>query len=264
MIFNLSQMASSYKKIHIIADANSTAQSAKRLIAKKYKNSPINDSDVLVVLGGDGFMLASLKKYQKYQLPFYGMNKGNRGFLLNKFDEKDLINKINKSKIAELHPLEMYARNKNGKVKTAIAVNEVSVFRETRQAAKLEIKIDNKIRMKEVTCDGVLVATPAGSTAYNLSVRGPVLDLESNLLAVTPISPFKPRGWRGATINNRSKVSIKNLDFKKRPVSVVADNIEFRDVSNVSIYLNKNKTFKLLYDKKYGLKERNLAEQFKF
>ncbi len=257
-------MASSYKKIHIIADANSTAQSAKRLIAKKYKNSPINDSDVLVVLGGDGFMLASLKKYQKYQLPFYGMNKGNRGFLLNKFDEKDLINKINKSKIAELHPLEMYARNKNGKVKTAIAVNEVSVFRETRQAAKLEIKIDNKIRMKEVTCDGVLVATPAGSTAYNLSVRGPVLDLESNLLAVTPISPFKPRGWRGATINNRSKVSIKNLDFKKRPVSVVADNVEFRDVSNVSIYLNKNKTFKLLYDKKYGLKERNLAEQFKF
>lgn len=257
-------MASSYKKIHIIADANSTAQSAKRLIAKKYKNSPINDSDVLVVLGGDGFMLASLKKYQKYQLPFYGMNKGNRGFLLNKFDEKDLINKINKSKIAELHPLEMYARNKNGKVKTAIAVNEVSVFRETRQAAKLEIKIDNKIRMKEVTCDGVLVATPAGSTAYNLSVRGPVLDLESNLLAVTPISPFKPRGWRGATINNRSKVSIKNLDFKKRPVSVVADNVELRDVSNVSIYLNKNKTFKLLYDKKYGLKERNLAEQFKF
>ena len=257
-------MASSYNKIHIIADANSTAQSAKRLIAKKYKNFPINDSDVLVVLGGDGFMLASLKKYQKYQLPFYGMNKGNRGFLLNKFDEKDLINKINKSKIAELHPLEMYAKNKNGKVKTAIAVNEVSVFRETRQAAKLEIKIDNKIRMKEVTCDGVLVATPAGSTAYNLSVRGPVLDLESNLLAVTPISPFKPRGWRGATINNRSKVSIKNLDFKKRPVSVVADNIEFRDVSNVSIYLNKNKTFKLLYDKKYGLKERNLAEQFKF
>jgi NAD+ kinase len=257
-------MASSYKKIHIIADANSSAQSAKRLIAKKYKNFPINDSDVLVVLGGDGFMLASLKKYQKYQLPFYGMNKGNRGFLLNKFDEKDLINKINKSKIAELHPLEMYAKNKNGKVKTAIAVNEVSVFRETRQAAKLEIKIDNKIRMKEVTCDGVLVATPAGSTAYNLSVRGPVLDLESNLLAVTPISPFKPRGWRGATINNRSKVSIKNLDFKKRPVSVVADNIEFRDVSNVSIYLNKNKTFKLLYDKKYGLKERNLAEQFKF
>ena len=257
-------MASSYKKIHIIADANSTAQSARRLIAKKYKNFPINDSDVLLVLGGDGFMLASLKKYQKYQLPFYGMNKGNRGFLLNKFDEKDLINKINKSKIAELHPLEMYARNKNGKVKTAIAVNEVSVFRETRQAAKLEIKIDNKIRMKEVTCDGVLVATPAGSTAYNLSARGPVLDLESNLLAVTPISPFKPRGWRGATINNRSKVSIKNLDFKKRPVSVVADNVEFRHVLNVNIYLNKNKTFRLLYDKKFGLKERNLAEQFKF
>ena len=148
--------------------------------------------------------------------------------------------------------------------KTAIAVNEVSVFRETRQAAKLEIKVDNKVRMKEIICDGTLVATPAGSTAYNLSARGPVLDLESNLLAVTPISPFKPRGWRGASINNNAKVSIKNLDPKKRPVSVVADNVEFRHVLNVNIYLNKNITFRLLYDKKFGLKERNLAEQFKF
>jgi NAD+ kinase len=130
-------MAISYSKIHIIADTNSTAQSAKKLITKKYKNYSIRDSDVLIVLGGDGFMLASLKKYQKYKIPFYGMNKGNRGFLLNKFDEKDLINKINKANIAELHPLEMYAKNKNGKIKTAIAVNEVSVFRETRQALSL-------------------------------------------------------------------------------------------------------------------------------
>ena len=257
-------MAISYSKIHIIADATPTAQSAKKLITKKYKNHSINDSDVLVVLGGDGFMLSSLKKYQKYKLPFYGMNKGNRGFLLNKFDEKNLINKINKADIAELHPLEMYAKNNNGKIKTAIAINEVSVFRETRQAAKLEIKIDNKVRMREIVCDGTLVATPAGSTAYNLSARGPVLDLESNLLALTPISPFKPRGWRGASINSNAKVSIKNLDPKKRPVSVVADNVEFRHVLTVNVYLNKNKTFRLLYDKKYGLKERNLAEQFKF
>jgi len=248
-------MHRSYNKIHVIADSSPNAQASKRSIIKKYKNYSINDSDVFIVLGGDGFMLASLKKYQKYKIPFYGMNKGNRGFLLNKFDDKDLINKINKANVAELHPL---------KIKTAIAVNEVSVFRETRQAAKLEIKVDNKIRMKEIVCDGTLVATPAGSTAYNLSARGPVLDLESNLLAVTPISPFKPRGWRGATINSNSKVSIKNLEPKKRPVSVVADNIEFRDVLNVNIYLNKNKTFKLLYDKKFGLKERNLAEQFKF
>ncbi len=257
-------MHRSYNKIHVIADSSPNAQAAKRSIIKKYKNYPINDSDVFIVLGGDGFMLASLKKYQKYKIPFYGMNKGNRGFLLNRFDEKDLINKINKANIAELHPLEMYAKNKNGKIKTAIAINEVSVFRETRQAAKLEIKIDNKVRMKEIICDGTLVATPAGSTAYNLSARGPVLDLESNLLALTPISPFKPRGWRGASINNNAKVSIKNLDSKKRPVSVVADNIEFRHVLNVNIYLNKNKTFRLLYDKKFGLKERNLAEQFKF
>ena len=218
-------MHRSYNKIHVIADSSPNAQAAKRSIIKKYKNYSINDSNVFIVLGGDGFMLSSLKKYQKYKIPFYGMNKGNRGFLLNKFDEKDLINKINKANIAELHPLEMHAKNKNGKIKTAIAVNEVSVFRETRQAAKLEIRIDNKVRMKEIVCDGTLIATPAGSTAYNLSARGPVLDLESNLLALTPISPFKPRGWRGATINNNSKVSIKNLDPKKRPVSVVADNI---------------------------------------
>ncbi|NBQ00314.1 MAG: NAD kinase, partial [Proteobacteria bacterium] len=147
-------MHRSYNKIHIIADSSPNAQAAKRSITKKYKNYPINDSDVFIVLGGDGFMLASLKKYQKYKIPFYGMNKGNRGFLLNKFDEKDLLNKINKADTAELHPLEMYARNKNGKIKTAIAINEVSVFRETRQAAKLEIKIDNKIRMKEIVCDG--------------------------------------------------------------------------------------------------------------
>ena len=133
-----------------------------------------------------------------------------------------------------------------------------------KRPSLLTIKIDNKIRMKEIVCDGTLVATPAGSTAYNLSARGPVLDLESNLLALTPISPFKPRGWRGATINSNSKVSFKNLDPKKRPVSVVADNVEFRHVLNVNIYLNKNKTFRLLYDKKFGLKERNLAEQFKF
>ncbi len=133
-------MHRSYNKIHVIADSSPNAQAAKRSIIKKYKNYPINDSDVFIVLGGDGFMLASLKKYQKYKIPFYGMNKGNRGFLLNRFDEKDLINKINKANIAELHPLEMYAKNKNGKIKTAIAVNEVSVFRETRQAAKLEIK----------------------------------------------------------------------------------------------------------------------------
>jgi len=164
---------------------------------------------VFIVLGDDGFMLDSPKKYQKHKIPFYEMNKGNRGFLLNRFDEKNLINKINKADIAELHPLKMYTKNKIGKIKTAIAINEVSIFRETRQAAKLKVKIENKIRMKEIICDSTLVATPAGSTAYNLSARGPVLDLESNFLALTPISPFKPRGWRSASISNNVKVSIK-------------------------------------------------------
>lgn len=253
-----------YNKIHIIADNTNIAQEAKRAIIKKYKNYPIKKSDIFIVLGGDGFMLMSLKKYYKFKKPFYGMNKGTRGFLLNKYNVNNLIKKINKSDTAEIHPLEMIAKNNSNKIKKAIAINEVSVFRQTRQAAKIEIKIDNKVRIKELICDGALVATPAGSTAYNLSAKGPILDLSSNQLALTPISPFRPRGWRGALISNKSKIYIKNLSTNKRPISVVADNLEVRNVINVNIFLNKNKTFKLMYDRKFGLKERNLAEQFKF
>jgi len=253
-----------YNKFHILADNTNIAQEAKREIIKKYKNYPIKKSDIFIVLGGDGFMLMSLKKYYKFEKPFYGMNKGTRGFLLNKYNVNNLIKKINESDTAEIHPLEMIAKNISNTIKKAIAVNEVSVFRQTRQAAKIEIKIDNKIRIKELICDGALVATPAGSTAYNLSLKGPILDLSSNQLALTPISPFRPRGWRGATISNKSRIFIKNLCTNKRPISVVADNLEVRNVISVSIFLNKNKTFKLMYDRKFGLKERNLAEQFKF
>jgi len=253
-----------YNKIHIIADNTNSAQEAKKKIIKRYKNYAIKKSDIFIVLGGDGFMLVTLKKYYKFKKPFYGMNKGTRGFLLNKYNINNLIKKINSSDMAEIYPLEMIAKNRNNIIKRGMAINEVSVFRQTKQAAKIEIKIDNKVRIKELTCDGALVATPAGSTAYNLSAKGPILDLGSNQLALTPISPFRPRGWRGAIVSNKSRIYIKNLSTKKRPISVVADNFEVRNITNVNIFLNKNKIIQLMYDRKSGLKERNMAEQFKF
>ncbi len=249
--------------LHILADKTQKAEKVRKLLAKSYKSYPIKSSDCLVVIGGDGFMLDILKKYQKFKKPFYGINTGNRGFLLNKFISGNLMSKISKSSEIFLFPLEAKIKTRN-KVKKIIAINEVSVFRQSKQTTLLEIKLNKKRRIKKLVGDGVLVATPAGSTAYNLSANGPILNLESKHLAVTPISPFKPRGWKGAMVSNQSKIVIKNLDIKKRPVSAVADNIEVKNIKSVEIKLNKNKKFVLLYNKKFGLKERNLAEQFKF
>ena len=249
--------------LHILADKTPKAQKVRKFLAKSYRNFPAKASDCIVVIGGDGFMLDSLKKYQKFKKPFYGINTGNRGFLLNKFISGDLISKIQNSSEISLFPLEAKIKTRN-EVKKIIAVNEVSVFRQSKQTTLLEITLNKKRRIKKLVGDGVLVATPAGSTAYNLSAKGPILNLESQHLAVTPISPFKPRGWRGAMVSNQSKIIIKNLDIKKRPVSAVADNVEVRNIKSVEIKLNKSKKFVLLYNKKFGLKERNLAEQFKF
>ena len=248
--------------LHILADKTPKAEKVRKLLAKSYRNFPVKASNCLVVIGGDGFMLDILKKYQKFKKPFYGINTGNRGFLLNKFISGSLISKINKSSEISLFPLEAKIKTKN-KIKKIIAINEVSVFRQSKQTTLLEIKLNKKRIIKELIGDGILVATPAGSTAYNLSVKGPILNLESQYLAVTPISPFKPRGWRGEIVSNQSKIIIKNLDLKKRPVSTVADNVEVKNIKFLKIKLNKNKKFVLLYNKKFGLKERNLAEQFK-
>ena len=248
--------------LHILADKTPKAKKVRKSLAKTYRSFPIKDSHCLIVIGGDGFMLDILKKYQKFKKPFYGINTGNRGFLLNKFVSGNLITKINKSSEILLFPLEAKIKTRN-KIKKIIAINEVSVFRQSKQTALLEIKLNKKRRIKKLVGDGILVATPAGSTAYNLSANGPILNLESQHLAVTPISPFKPRGWRGTMVSNQSKIIIKNLDLKKRPVSAVADNIEVKNIKSVEIKLNKNKKFILLYNKKFGLKERNLAEQFK-
>ena len=249
--------------LHITADKTAKAKKLRRLLIKKHQNYSINKSDVVIVIGGDGFMLDILKKYQKYNLPFYGINTGNRGFLLNSYQSTDIISRIRKSNKVSLYPLEAKIKTRN-EVKKIVAVNEVSIFRHTKQTVKLEIIVNEKKQIKELVGDGILVATPAGSTAYNLSANGPILNLDSNYLAVTPISPFRPRGWKGATVSNNSKIIIKNLDIKKRPVNAVADNIEVKNIKSVEIKLNKKKKFTVLYDKKFGLRERNLAEQFKF
>ena len=249
--------------LHIIADKTKKAEKVRQSLIKSHSNSTPAACDYIVVIGGDGFMLHSLKKLQKYNKPFYGVNTGNRGFLLNKHGAGDIISKIKKSSSINLYPLEANIKTANA-TKKIIAINEVSIFRHSKQTTKLEIQLDKKKRIKELVGDGVLVATPAGSTAYNLSAKGPILNLDSQYLAVTPISPFNPRGWRGAIVSNQSKIIIKNLDSKKRPVNAVADNVEVKHIKTVEIKLNKNKKFILLYNKKFGLKERNLAEQFKF
>ena len=197
--------------LHILADKTPKAEKVRKLLAKSYRNFPLKASDCIIVIGGDGFMLDILKKYQKFKKPFYGINTGNRGFLLNKFISGNLISKINKSSEILLFPLEAKIKTQN-KIKKIIAINEVSVFRQSKQTTLLEIKLNKKRRIKKLVGDGILVATPAGSTAYNLSAKGPILNLESQHLAVTPISPFKPRGWRGTMVSNQSKIIIKNLD----------------------------------------------------
>jgi len=208
-------------------------------------------------------MLQTLKKFQKFNKPFYGMNKGTFGFLMNKFDLKNLNKNIIKSKQTLVSPLSMIAMTKNNTKKKAIAINEISLFRQSRQTASLKITNGKKKIIKRLVSDGVLISTPAGSTAYNLSVHGPILSLDSKKLAITPISPFRPRRWKGRVISSSSKIKITNLDTKKRPISVVADNIEVRNVKSVYIKKNNLIVFKLLYDKNNSLTKKIKLEQLR-
>ena len=250
-------------KICLITDNTNKALSAKKQILKSYKNYTPSKCDTIIVVGGDGFMLQSLKKYYQFKKSFYGMNQGNHGFLLNPFSIGKLKANIKKSNQVILNPLQMTVTTRTKTIKKIIAINEVSIFRQSRQTTKLEVYIDGKLQIKQLTGDGLLIATPAGSTAYNLSAGGQILHLDSKKIAMTPISPFRPRGLKGKAISNKSKIIIKNLDSKKRPVSAVADNNEIRDARIVKISINNKIKFKLLYNKKFGLKERNLVEQSK-
>jgi len=250
-------------KLHFVIDKTNKAESSKRLLLKRYKNYKPSSSNVIIVVGGDGFMLETLKKYQIYKKPFYGMNMGSFGFLMNKFKNRNIFENIKKSKQILVSPLKMVAVTKNNKIRKAIAINEVSLLRQSRQTASLKILNGKKILIKKLICDGVLVSTPAGSTAYNLSIHGPILSLNSKKLAISPISPFRPRRWKGKIVNIMSKIKIKNLNIKKRPVSVVADNIEVRNIRSVKINISSNIVFKLLYDKNNSLIKKIKLEQLR-
>ena len=251
------------KKIHFAIDNTIKARAIQKTILRKYENYSPQQSNVIVVIGGDGFMLETLKKYQKYKKPFYGMNKGTFGFLMNRYKTKNVKKSISIAKQVTISALEMNAITKNNIKKSAIAINEVSLLRQSRQAASLQIINGKKILIKKLICDGVLISTPAGSTAYNLSVHGPILSLNSKKLAVTPISPFRPRRWKGKIISSSSLIKIKNLNNKKRPVSVVADNVEVRNIKSVKIRINNHIKFKLLYDKNNSLTKKIKLEQLR-
>ena len=251
------------KKIHFAIDKTAKASNSQKSILRKYRNYPPNQSNVIVVIGGDGFMLKTLKKYRKYQKPFYGMNRGTFGFLMNKFKTKNIVQSISKAKPVLISALEMHAITKDNIKKSAIAINEVSLLRQSRQAASLQISKGRKILIKKLICDGVLVSTPAGSTAYNLSAHGPILSLNSKKIAITPISPFRPRRWKGKIVSTFFSIKIKNLSVWKRPISAVADNVEVRNIRNVNVKVNNSIKFKLLYDSSSILTKKIKLEQLK-
>ena len=250
-------------RFHFAFDKTDRSQKFKKFILKAYKQHEPNKAEVIIIAGGDGFMLNNLKKYYKYKKPFYGINCGTFGFLMNKLDLKNFKKNIEKAKKTTINPLILVSINKKRLKKEIIAINEVSLLRQSKQAATLEIKINNRNILNKLIGDGVLISTPAGSTAYNLSVHGPILSLNSEKLAITPISPFRPRRWKGKIVSNKLTISIKNLDFIKRPVSAVADNIEFRNIQNLSVKTNKNIKIELLHDKNRSFFNKIKSEQLK-
>jgi NAD+ kinase len=250
------------KKLAFVASPDPAASAARDTLHARYDGVSVDDADVIVALGGDGLMLASLHNHMDQGKAIFGMNHGSVGFLMNRYDEDGLAERIADAKMALLHPLEMTATDKDGKTHDALAINEVSLLRMTAQAAKLQIAIDGKTRMDELTCDGALIATPAGSTAYNLSAHGPILPIDAKLLALTPISAFRPRRWRGALLPENAKVTFTALEVDKRPISAVADHNEFRNVVEVSVRQSKAHNLLMLFDRDHGLDERILTEQF--
>lgn len=250
------------EKIAFVADRNPAAQAAFRELKKAYAGVEPQEADTIVALGGDGFMLRTLHRYMALKKPIYGMNKGTVGFLMNDYEPADLPARLARAEQVTLHPLRMRAIRESGDEQTAIAINEVSLLRQSRQAAKLRIFIDGRSRVDELICDGAMVATPAGSTAYNLSAHGPILPLGSNTLALTPISAYRPRRWRGALLNRAVRVRIEILDHFKRPVSATADQTEVRDITEVEIAEAADIALALAFDPGHSLEERILNEQF--
>ena len=250
-------------KIQIISDKNLKSLKIKKSLINILKKSKPKKTNIIIVIGGDGFMLQTLKKNKRSKKLFYGVNSGNYGFLMNKFSSINFIKNLTRSKTVSISPLEMTVKNNKDDTKKHIAINEVSILRQSRQAASLSINHSSKQIIKELVSDGVLVSTPAGSTAYNLSVHGPILSLNSKKLSISPISPFRPRRWKGKIVSDRSKIVIKNLNPKKRPISAVADNIEVRNAKNITIKTNQKIKFNLLYDQNRSLQKKIKLEQLR-
>jgi NAD+ kinase len=252
------------KRIAFLASESVAARKALARLIKLYGHTPEDKAEVIVALGGDGHMLQTMHKNLARGLPIYGMNRGTVGFLMNDFSEKALPERLHAAELTRIHPLRMKAIDVHGKTSSIIAFNEVSLLRQRHQAAKIGIAVDGKVRLEELVCDGVLLATPVGSTAYNLSAHGPILPIGSPLLALTPISAFRPRGWRGAILPHAAKVTLTINEAEKRPVAAVADHVEVRNVTSVEISEDKRKLVKMLFDPGHSLAERVLKEQFTF
>ena len=250
------------KKNLIIFDKNKKSLKIKKILLKKIKDIKFN-KNLVIVIGGDGFMLQTLKKNKNSKKYFYGINSGNYGFLMNKFSSKNFTKNLMKSNIVAISPLEMIVKNKNNQIKKSLAINEVSVLRQSRQAAFLSIKHGSKLVIKKLVSDGVLVSTPAGSTAYNLSVHGPILSLNSKKLSIAPISPFRPRRWKAKIVSDKFKIKITNLNPVKRPISAVADNLEVRNAKSIIIKTKNQIKFNLLYDKNRSLQKKIKVEQLR-
>ena len=252
-----------YTKAHIIFDKTLSSLKILTDLKKKIKSVSSNNANFFIVIGGDGFMLKTLKKFYRYNKPFYGINSGSYGFLMNKFSKNNFLKNLKKLRFVSINPLSMIVKKKNNQNKKSIAINEVSILRQTRQAAQLSIKSGNKFICRKLISDGVLVSSPAGSTAYNLSVHGPILNLDSKKLSITPISPFRPRRWKGTIVSESSKIIIKNLDCNKRPINAVADNYEVKNSKIVKIQINKKIKFILLYNKHSSLEKKIKIEQLR-
>ena len=251
-------------RLAFVASDRPEAQDARARLAARYGDLPETEAQVVVALGGDGFMLETLHRNLGTDRPIYGMNQGSVGFLMNEYAEEDLLARVSAAERAVIHPLSMVATGRDGASQTALAINEVSLLRQTRQTAKLKITIDGKVRMAELVCDGVLISTPAGSTAYNLSAHGPIIPLDARVLALTSISAFRPRRWKGALLPHTARVTVEVLEADKRPVSAVADNYEVRDIERVEIIEKRDTKLSMLFDAGRGLEERVLAEQFSY
>ena len=251
-------------KFHFISSNTSEAIKAKKEYIDIYNQTAPELADIIIPIGGDGILLKSLHDFNELDKPFFGINYGSVGFLMNSSSNKDLNTVVKNSKSTDLKPLKMTAVDEDNKIYDSIAYNEVSLMRQSHQASKFQIKINDTTRMNELICDGVLVSTSAGSTAYNLSAHGSILPLDSKLLALTPISAFRPRRWRGALLSEKNIIKVKVINFKDRKVSVTADNIEFRNIKEVTIQSSKDKNCKILFDKDHSIEDKILNEQFEF